>query len=66
MSSKAAIPVLRTGTPAIDAFGEAVKQNIDQITGQQKNIAKLAPLADTATLPELIARSNALLARLQA
>lgn len=66
MSNKAAIPVLRSGTPAIDLFGEAVKQNLDQITGQQKNVAKMAPLPDTATLAEVIARSNALLARLQA
>jgi hypothetical protein len=65
MSGKASIPVLRSGNAAVDAFGEAVKQNLDTITGQQKNVARLSPLSDTATLAEAIARANELLERLQ-
>ena len=62
---KAAIPTLMTGKEDIDRFADAVKQNIDSITGQQKNIPKLLPLASTATTAEQITRLNDLLERLQ-
>lgn len=62
---KAAIPTLMTGKEDIDRFADAVKQNIDSITGQQKNITKLLPLASTATTDEQITRLNDLLERLQ-
>lgn len=62
---KAAIPVVMSGTPDLDRFAEAVKQNVDGITGQQKNAKKLLPLPSTATLPEAIAQLNAILDRLQ-
>ena len=62
---KAAIPVLRSGNNDVDRFAEAVKQNLDDITGQQKNAQKLLPLANTATLAELIAQHNLLLQRIQ-
>lgn len=65
MSQPAAIPVLQTGNNELDRFAEVVKQNLDTLTGQQKNIARLVPLTDTASTSEIVARLNALLARLQ-
>lgn len=62
---KLAVPPLNTGNGDIDRFSEAVKTNLDSITGQQKNAVKLLPLASTATTAEIIARLNALLDRLQ-
>lgn len=62
---KTAIPPLATGDANVDRFAEAVKQNLDGITGQQKNAVKLKPLAATATTAEQITRLNALLERLQ-
>lgn len=62
---KAAVPVLNTGNPEVDRFAEAVKGNLDSITGQQKNAVTLLPLASTATTAEIITRLNALLARIQ-
>lgn len=65
MSGKAPIPVLRSGNSEIDRFGEAVKQSLDSLTGQQKNAVKLLPLPATATNADIIARLNALLERIQ-
>lgn len=62
---KQAIPSVSSGNGEVDRFAEAVKQNLDSITGQQKNAAKLLPLAATATTAEQITRLNALLARIQ-
>jgi len=62
---KVAVPSLNTGNAEIDRFGEAAKQNLDRMTGQQKNAAKLSPLPSTASTAEQIARLNALLERLQ-
>jgi hypothetical protein len=62
---KASIPILNTGNAQIDGFAEAVKQNLDSMTGQQKNAAKLLPLPSTATTAEIITRLNALLTRIQ-
>lgn len=62
---KAAIPILNTGDPVVDRFAEAVKGNLDSITGQEKNATKLLPLAATATTADIINRLNALLARIQ-
>lgn len=63
--TKAAIPVVNSGIADVDRFAEAVKQNLDGITGQQKNSAKLKPLSATATSAEQIALLNALLERIQ-
>lgn len=63
--TKVAIPPVNSGNAVIDRFAEAVKQNVDSITGQQKNAAKLKPLAATATTAEQIERLNALLDRIQ-
>lgn len=62
---KAAIPTLTTGSNDVDLFAQAVKQNLDGLTGQLKNKPKLKPLAATATLAEVIAQLNAILDRLQ-
>lgn len=63
--SKAAIPAVSTGQAQIDQFAAAVKQNMDQMTGQQKNAVKLTVLPSTASNAEIIGRLNALLNRLQ-
>lgn len=63
--SKAAIPVVNTGNPEVDQAHAAIKQNMDQMTGQQKNVVKLVPLASTASTADIINRLNALLDRLQ-
>jgi hypothetical protein len=62
---RVSIPVLRTGNNDIDRFGEVVKQNLDSITGQQQNIARLSPLPGTATTADIIERLNVLLERIQ-
>ena len=48
-----------------DMVADAVKQNIDRMTGQQRNAVQLKPLPATATLSACITRLNALLARIQ-
>jgi hypothetical protein len=58
MSGKAAVPTLRSGDRATDAFGQAVKQNLDWLTGQTRNQAPLKALASTATLAEVIEQVN--------
>lgn len=62
---KPAIPVVRSGDNAIDRAHQAVKQALDDMTGQTKNSVKLVPLESTATLPEVITQLNAMLARMQ-
>lgn len=64
MSGKAAIPALRTGDRETDAFGQAVKQNIDWLTGQGKGPPAIKPLPLTATLAEVIAQHNKIVERL--
>ncbi|WP_294767259.1 hypothetical protein [uncultured Rhodoferax sp.] len=63
--NKVAIPAPATGMPEVDRVLGALKQNVDSITGQEKNATKLKPLPPTATTAEQIARLNALLERLQ-
>lgn len=62
---KAAIPEVRTGNQELDRALQAVKQNLDDITGQHKNAVKLKPLATTATTAEIVAQLNAMLERMQ-
>lgn len=62
---KQAIPSVRTGKPDLDQALSVVKQSLDEITGQTRNAAQLQQLATTATLPEVIAQLNAILARIQ-
>lgn len=62
---KAAIPTVRTGQPDVDRAFDAIKQNLDAITGQARNAQRLAPLPANATLTEVVARLNLLTERLQ-
>ena len=63
--TKAAIPSVVTGKPDLDRALSSMKQNLDAITGQARNVEKLEPLPATATLADVIARLNAIVARLQ-
>lgn len=63
--SKAAIPAVLTGKPDLDRALSSMKQNIDEITAQARNVEKLEPLPSTASLADVIARLNAIVARLQ-
>lgn len=63
--SKAAIPAVLTGKPDLDRALSSMKQNIDEITAQARNVEKLEPLPATATLADVIDRLNAVVARLQ-
>jgi hypothetical protein len=63
--SKSAIPAVNTGQFELDQFAAAVKQNLDAITAQARNVERLQPLPATATLADVIARLNAITARLQ-
>lgn len=63
--TKAAIPVVLTGKPDLDRALSSMKQNIDEITAQARNVEKLEPLPATASLADVIARLNAIVARLQ-
>lgn len=62
---KAAIPTVRTGNPEVDRAFDAIKQNLDSITGQARNVQKVAPLPTSATLADIINRINLLTERLQ-
>lgn len=63
--SKAAIPAVLTGKPDLDRALSSMKQNIDEITAQARNVERLEPLPATASLAEVIERLNAVVARLQ-
>jgi hypothetical protein len=63
--SKAAIPAVRTGQPDLDRALSAIKQNLDAITAQARNVERLAPLPADASLTQVIARLNEITARLQ-
>jgi len=62
---KAAIPTVNTGQFELDQFAAAVKQNLDSITSQARNIPRLRPLPENATLAQVIERLNAITERLQ-
>lgn len=63
--SKAAIPAVRTGQLELDRALSAIKQNLDGITGQARNVQRLAPLPPDASLAQVIERLNEITARLQ-
>lgn len=63
--TKAAIPAVLTGRPDLDRALSSMKQNIDEITAQTRNMQRLSPLPDTATLADVIVRLNAVVDRLQ-
>jgi hypothetical protein len=62
---KPAIPVVRSGNASVDDFAASVKESLDVMTGQSKQFPKLNPLGATATLADVIAAYNALLAKVQ-
>jgi hypothetical protein len=62
---KAAIPTVRTGQPEVDRAFDAIKQNLDAITGQARNTTRLQSLPSNATLAQVVARLNELTDRLQ-
>lgn len=63
--SKPAIPSVHTGDIRTDLVMSAVKQTLDEITGQARNTGRLAPLPATATTAQIIDRLNAITERLQ-
>ena len=63
--TKAAIPAVLTGKPDLDRALSSMKQNIDEITAQARNVERLEPLPATASLADVIERLNAVVARLQ-
>lgn len=62
---KAAIPAVRTGQPEMDRALAAIKQNLDAITGQARNVDKIDPLPANASLADVVARLNLIVERLQ-
>lgn len=64
MSGRTALPALRSGNAQTDAFAQAVKQNLDWLTGQQRNAPPLVSLPSTASLADVIAQVNQLINRL--
>lgn len=62
---KAAIPTVRTGQPGVDRAFDAIKQNLDSITGQARNADRLQPLPANATMAQIVNRLNEIVARLQ-
>lgn len=62
---KAAIPVVRTGNPELDRALAAVKQNLDSITAQARNVDRIDQLPANATLTEVVDRLNKIIERLQ-
>jgi hypothetical protein len=65
MSKKSAVPTLLIGKPDMDRFFAAVKQNLDSITGQSRNVGKLELLPETASTADVIAKINAIIDRIQ-
>lgn len=65
MSRKPAIPSVMTGQPALDVMLAAIKQSLDAITGQARNVRRLEPLPSTASLADVIHRLNEITDRLQ-
>lgn len=62
MTKKRAIPQVPQD-PARQPFDQAVKENLEVIMGQRGG--RVEPLPPTATLPELVAKVNELIQRLQ-
>lgn len=63
--TKPAIPQVRTGQFLLDQALAAVKATLDDMTGQARNVTRLDPLPEDATLADVITRLNALTDRLQ-
>lgn len=64
--SKPGLPLVKnSGNPEVDLFCQAAKQTLDGMTGQARGRRRLDPLPDNASLPEVIARINEIVRRLQ-
>lgn len=63
--NKPAIPFRPTADVNRNEFESSVKTTLDQMTGQARNVQKLAPLPPTATLDQVIVRLNEILSRMQ-
>lgn len=63
MSGKTPIPKLARDN--LESVHDAIKQNLDSITGQGRNVVKLKPLPAGATDEEMRERLNELLERIQ-
>ena len=67
---KMSIPAVGPGTinPTVEhtRFLDAVKQNLDVITGRASGVAELVPLPASANLAQVVAQLNAIAARLNA
>jgi len=62
---KPGIPTVNTGTRDLDLALSSIKQTLDAITGQARNVQRLEPLPEHATLADVIVRLNAITERLQ-
>ena len=56
---------VRTGQVELDRALSAMKQSLDAISGQARNVQRMEPLLDSATLAQVVARVNQLVDRLQ-
>ncbi len=65
MSKRTPIPVVVTADKSLSDFAALVKVTLDQLTGQQRNIPRMVPLAATATTAQIIDRVNEIATRLQ-
>lgn len=65
MSNKPSIPAVRTGNAALDQTINAIRQNLDQITGRARGDDRLDPLPTSASLADVIARLNEVVRRMQ-
>lgn len=65
MSGRVAVPDLRTGDHAVDAFAESVRSNIERFTGQNNNAVGLVRLPAGASLAQIIEQLNLITDRLQ-
>lgn len=63
--SKPAIHTVRTGQFALDQTLAAIKETLDAITGQARNVQRLPPLESTATSEQIVERLNAITERMQ-
>lgn len=64
MAKKPAIPVINTPDRTMNQAMAAVKENIEIITGARAGSAQITSLGTTATVPEIIAKINEIIGRL--
>ena len=63
MRKKTAVP-RPVAPPEMQGFTDAVKENIDRLTGQERAKENLTELPETATLDDVITRVNIIIRRL--